>query len=270
MTAPFFHIRADGPVRPLVGVLCCNEVAERPIQAVASRFIAPLRTLSGAAVMLVPALPDMLDIEALAMRLDGLLLTGSRSNVAPSRYGRASDPATLPDERRDAVALALSARLIERGRPVFGICRGLQELNVLFGGTLRTDLSHHQRPDAEGPYSSLFDHDHDVMLTDTGLLATRIPQRRITVNSVHQQGVDRLGAGLDVEARAADDGLIEAFSASPCGAPVLGVQWHPEWDVETRSESRSYFELFGAAIRGELLVAEQRAGHPHRGRQDRA
>jgi putative glutamine amidotransferase len=243
MTFPFIRHTPSVPVKPLIGVLCCNEMAERPIQAVASRFIEPLSRISGATVLLVPALPDTLDAAVLARRLDGLLLTGSRSNVAGARYGCTSDDART-DLQRDEVALALSSAMIENGRPVFGICRGLQELNVLFGGTL-TCAPGHQR--AEVPFEALFEHEHLVTLEPGGLLAASTGLRRLTVNSVHEQGVDRLGAGLQVEA-IADDGLIEAFSANPCGRPVLAVQWHPEWNADTRPESRAFFDLIGTAL----------------------
>lgn len=236
----------------MIGVLCCNEVADRPIQAVASRFVAPLSGLSRATVLLVPALADACDAVAISERLDGLLLTGSRSNVAPGRYGAAGGGEDVGlDEQRDAVALALAERMIERGRPVFGICRGLQELNVLFGGTLSRDLggSGHHR-DGDGlSFEDLFDHHHDVTLEEGGTLAAATGARSITVNSVHRQGVDRLGGGLVVEARAVEGDLIEAFSARPCGAEVLAVQWHPEWEAESRPESRAFFGLVGAALR---------------------
>ena len=245
MTAPRFTPRSDStPLNPLIGVLCCNETADRPIQAVASRFIEPLAHISGATVVLVPALPDAADIAQLAERLDGLLLTGARSNVAGGRYGGPPCARDRLDERRDEVALALSARMIERGRPVFGICRGLQELNVLFGGTLTCDLPAHQR--SGGGYESLFDHEHDVLLEPDGMLAPALGATRLTVNSVHEQGIDRLGCDLVAEAVATDDGLVEAFTAQPCGAPVVAVQWHPEWDFAQDPLSCAIFAGFGA------------------------
>lgn len=245
MTYPFIRRAPPAPRKPLIGVLCCNEVAERPIQAVASRFIDPLSHISNATVLLVPALPDALDARALAGRLDGLLLTGSRSNVARARYG-CGEKDDRVDLQRDEVALALSAAMIERGRPVFGICRGLQELNVLFGGSL-AGTHGHQRPD--GSFEALFEHEHDVTLDPAGLLAASTGAERLTVNSVHEQGIDRLGSGLQIEAVAAEDGLIEAFSAHPCGAPVVAVQWHPEWNAAARPESRAFFRLIGHALR---------------------
>jgi putative glutamine amidotransferase len=248
-------------MKPVIGVLCCNEVFDRPIQAVASRFIEPLSRISGATVLLVPALEDVLDASALADRLDGLLLTGSRSNVAAARYGGGQGGAGRLDEQRDAVALALADRMIGKGRPVFGICRGLQELNVLFGGTLTPDLEpgRHHRAGPDLPFESLFAHMHDVTLAEHGLLASAIACRQLTVNSVHHQGIDRLGGGLKVEAVSSDDGLIEAFSANPCGATVLAVQWHPEWGGAACSSGQAFFGLLGDALRGDQSVPLRRA-----------
>lgn len=244
---PFRPRAATAPRKPLIGVLCCNEDAERPIQAVASRFIEPLARISGATVLLVPALPDASDAAELAERLDGLLLTGSRSNVAGHRYGTPCDGSRV-DERRDAVALGLSAGMIERAKPVFGICRGLQELNVLFGGTLAREVPHHQHPDEALAYEARFEHEHGVRLAAGGMLAAALGTGRLRVNSVHEQGVDRLGCDLVAEAFAEEDGLIEAFSARPCGGPVVGVQWHPEWRYQERPAGQAFFRLVGDAL----------------------
>lgn len=240
--------------KPLIGVLCCNEVAERPIQAVASRFIEPLARIAGAAVLLVPALVDSLDACAIADRFNGLLLTGSRSNVAPHLYGGGPTPTSRVDEERDTVALVLAETMIESGKPVFGICRGFQELNVLFGGSLR-DLeqgTHHDGGLETAPFHQLFDHGHHVDLTHDGKLA-RGAETRIAVNSVHEQGICRLGGGLSVEATA-PDGLIEAFSARPCGADVLAVQWHPEWDPAQSPTNQGFFTTIGSALRASVQI----------------
>ncbi len=252
MTAPFVHppYRPSEARKPVMGVLCCNEQFDRPIQSVASRFIAPLASLSGATVLLVPAVQQAFDAISLVDRLDGLLLTGSRSNVAGDRYGQGRAGSGPLDMERDEVALTLAGHMIEAGRPVFGICRGFQELNVLFGGTLApVEGPVHQR--APGPdlaFKDLFDHYHDVELSAGGLLSDAIGTARLAVNSVHGQGVDRLGGGLRVEAVACDDGLVEAFSARPCGAPVVAVQWHPEWQAAHRPEGRAFFRLIGDAL----------------------
>ena len=263
MSVPFASAGGTA-IRPVIGVLCCNEFAERPIQAVASRFIEPLSKIAGATVLLVPALIDVLDAVAVSDRLDGLLLTGSRSNVAARHYDGIDDDDGLVDDQRDLVALALAETMIERGRPVFGICRGLQELNVLFGGSLSRDLAafRHHREETGLPYHELFDHRHAVALSDGGLIATETGARTITVNSVHRQGIDRLGSGLTVEATAVDDGLIEAFSARPCGGDVLAVQWHPEWDAERRPEDRAFFDLIGRSLTRTANFGELQCASP--------
>jgi putative glutamine amidotransferase len=234
--------------RAVVGVLCCNRAIDgRNVQAAATRFVDPLVHFAGVSVLLVPAVPAAVDIIGFARLLDGLLLTGSCSNVAAARYGGDRVEAH-GDEDRDEVALRLAAAMIEAGRPVFGICRGLQELNVLFGGSLRPDVgaTGHHSGDSDTKVAALFDHHHDIDIAAGGVLAGVMGGDRCRVNSVHHQGLDRLGGGLAIEATA-PDGLVEAVSAHPCGAPVLGVQWHPEWDAATNPRSRSFFELLGAA-----------------------
>ncbi len=194
--------------KPVIGVLCCNEYFDRPIQSVASRFIDPLARYSNATVLLVPALTSGLDAVSLVDRLDGLLLTGSRSNVSVRHYGGICDGDGPTDGQRDDVAFALAANMIEAGRPVFGICRGLQELNVLFGGSLTTmaDTDRHHRPPEDGlRFEDLFDHSHEVDLVEGGTLHAEIGTKRLSVNSVHLQGIDRLGDGLKIEAIASGE-----------------------------------------------------------------
>jgi len=237
------------PLKPLVGVLCCNEFLDRPVQSVATRFVEPLVSIAQVDVLLVPALPDTVDVRSLAARLDGLLLTGSRSNVAASAYGQQSSCSNV-DLKRDRMAFALATELIEAAKPVFGICRGFQELNVLFGGSLRADVSAvHCHPEASSvDFERLFTHRHRVHVLPGGLLAeTAAEPRQIEVNSVHEQGIDRLGNGLRVEAISHGDGLIEAISTTSGGAAVLAVQWHPEWETGTCETSRTFFEKLGAA-----------------------
>jgi putative glutamine amidotransferase len=232
-------------------VLCSNRLLDgRAAQAVATRFVEPLAALGGMSVLLVPAVADAVDAVRFADLLDGLLLTGACSNLAASRYG-GIDRQGEGDEGRDEVALRLAGRMIETARPVFGICRGLQELNVLFGGTLAPDVgaAGHYRSGDPQDVAELFDHHHHVEVDRGGVLDRAIGPGRHRVNSVHHQGIDRLGAGLVVEARA-PDALVEAVSASPCGGPVVGVQWHPEWDVGSNPASAAFFRMMGGMVRG--------------------
>ncbi|MCA3711014.1 MAG: gamma-glutamyl-gamma-aminobutyrate hydrolase family protein [Phenylobacterium sp.] len=247
--------------RPVAGIICCTRtVGIEPAQAVMNRYVASAMAYADAAALLVPSMPGLMRAADVASRLDGLLLTGSPSNLDPGAYGEAADDAPGPfDPARDAMTGDLIRAMLDLGRPVFGICRGFQELNVAFGGTLRRDVSEnpdllrHHAPDEVG-FNEMFDHVHDVELTPGGVLADALGQARIRVNSVHYQGVQRLGEGLSVEAQA-DDGVVEAFSTRVNTAPVLAVQWHPEWRTGENPQSQVFFGIFGRALRGEPLVS---------------
>jgi putative glutamine amidotransferase len=251
-------------IRPVLGVICCTRtVGVEPAQAVMNRYVAAAMTYGDVAALLIPALPELMTAREVAPRLDGLLLTGSPSNVAPDRYGQGDAPdAEGPfDFGRDAMTAGLIEAMLELGRPVFGVCRGLQELNVAFGGALRRDMgkspdliAHHAPDDVS--FDGMFAHEHEVSLTQGGILQRGLAKARLTVNSVHYQGVDRLGEGLRLEATA-PDGVVEAFSAEVNGAPVLAVQWHPEWRTADNPDSQAYFRLMGRALRGEPIDADE-------------
>jgi len=231
-------------------------VGGEPAQAVIDRYMEAAVRHADAAALLIPARPDLMAATELAGRLDGLLLTGSPSNVDPDRYAGAERFGPF-DAGRDTMSLAMIDAMISAGKPVFGICRGFQELNVAFGGTLDGHVGDAGRPlphhSPEGvPIDAMFAHSHDVTLRPGGVLAKAFGRDRLRVNSVHFQGVDRLGDGLTVEATA-PDGVIEAVSAEVNGAPVIGVQWHPEWQAEKDAASLGYFKLLGQALRGEAL-----------------
>lgn len=245
--------------RPVLGVICCQRmVGSEPAQAVMERYVRAAMRYADVAALLIPSLPDLMSAADVAPRLEGVLLTGTPSNVAPHRYGEefgAEGDGGPFDEGRDEIALAMVGRMIDAGRPVFGICRGFQEINVALGGTLRRDAStsdeliRHHAPD-DVPFAAMFEHRHPVKLTEGGMLAAAYGKRALEVNSVHFQGVARLAEGLTVEALA-PDGLVEAYSARPNGAPLLAVQWHPEWGTENDPDSQTYFTLLGKALRGE-------------------
>jgi putative glutamine amidotransferase len=186
--------------------------------------------------------------------LDGVLLPGATSNIAPWRYGGApARPGTLQDEARDAAAVALAGLCIGRGLPLLAICRGFQELNVAMGGTLHPHvhevpgrLDHREDPHAD--HDAQYAPAHPVLLT--GFLERIAPAPRMMVNSLHHQGVDRLAARLRADA-VAPDGQIEAASMPGAEGFVLGVQWHPEWRWSENPLSRAIFAVFGRALRGE-------------------
>lgn len=250
--------------RPVLGLLCCTRmVGVEPAQAVMNRYVEAALAFADAAGLLVPSRPGLLRAREVAPRLDGLLLTGSPSNMTPRRYGPDVPDAEGPfDPDRDTMSAALIEAMLELGKPVFGVCRGLQELNVAFGGSLRRDMStspdliSHHAP-AEASFEELFAHSHEVSLVPGGVLSRALRRDRLEVSSVHYQGVERLGAGLTVEATA-PDGVVEAVSAEVNGAPVLAVQWHPEWDAGANPESQAFFRLLGRALRGDPLHRDTR------------
>lgn len=240
--------------RPVLGIIACNrQVGSEMAQAVMNRYVSAAMRYADVAALIVPSLPGLMAAREIAPRLDGILLTGTPSNVAPERYGDMGDNGPL-DRDRDEMVFALIDAMIGRARPVFGICRGFQEINVALGGTLRRDVSaldaplKHHAPD-DYAFDAYFEHTHSVTLSDGGLLAAAYGSRSLNVNSVHYQGVATLAPDVTTEA-IAPDGLVEAFSTTRSGAQILAVQWHPEWDAETNADSRAYFKMLGSAIRG--------------------
>lgn len=243
--------------RPVLGIIACNRiVGVEPAQAVMDRYVRAAMVHADVAALIIPSLPDLMSAAEVAPRLDGILLTGSPSNVETSRYGETQGNGPF-DPARDEIALSMVGRMVEAGKPVFGVCRGFQEINVALGGTLRRDTSEnddlirHHAPDGAS-FDAMFEHLHPVHLAAGGMLARALGKQDLTVNSVHYQGIGRLAEPLSVEARA-PDGLVEAYSARINDAPVVAVQWHPEWNTDTNSDSQAFFHLLGRALRGEAV-----------------
>ncbi len=242
--------------RPVFGIIACNRtVGIEAAQAVMNRYVEAAMRYADADAVLIPSLPELADAANIVARLDGILLTGSPSNVDARLYGEETAGDGPFDAARDTTVTRLIAATAAARRPVFGVCRGFQEINVAFGGTLRRDLAttalpHHAADDVG--FDAMFDHVHDVALTPGGVLARAINAATLSVNSVHYQGVDRLGTGLMVEARA-PDGQIEAVAATLDGAPLLAVQWHPEWATDDHADRQTFFHLLGRALRGARL-----------------
>ncbi|MCC6420006.1 MAG: gamma-glutamyl-gamma-aminobutyrate hydrolase family protein [Gemmataceae bacterium] len=204
--------------------------------------------------MMIPNLGEFFDPAGLLAGLDGLLMTGSVSNVHPRHYGLPASPEAEPhDESRDAVTLPLIRAAIEQGVPLLCICRGFQELNVVLGGTLHARV--HEVPgriDHRSPNTG--DHDvdyaarHAVRLVPDGQLRRILGRDEIQVNSLHWQGIDRLAEGLAAEGTA-PDGTIEAVAVKDARAFALGVQWHPEFKAMANPDSVRLFKAFGEAVR---------------------
>jgi putative glutamine amidotransferase len=259
--------RAPAAAMPMVGIPACVKFIDpHPFHAVGEKYITAVAEGAGAVPVLIPALGETYDLDDLIGRLDGLLVTGSSSNVEPHHYGGPpSRPGTLHDKQRDATTLPLLRRAIALGCPLLAICRGLQELNVAFAGSLHQDVHHvagmidHRAP-STAPLEAAYGPAHALNLVPGGVLARLFASREIQVNSLHSQGIDRLGAGLVVEARA-PDGLIEAVRVADAPAFALGLQWHPEWRFHDDLNSRALFTAFGDACRAR---AEQRRNRAER------
>lgn len=214
----------------------------------------------GAAPLILPSLGEAIDLEELLPRIDGVLVTGSRSNVHPAHYGVEPSERHEPyDAARDATTLPLIRLAVERGVPLFAICRGFQELNVAFGGTLMTEAQErHGSLDHRAPYDRPLDERfalaHEVSFEDDSRLAQILGARCISVNSLHRQAVDRLAPRLVVEGRA-PDGTIEAVRVADAPAFAFGVQWHPEYWASTDAPSGALFRAFGEATRQRAVHA---------------
>jgi len=240
--------------KPVIGIPADRRLlGSHWFHAVGEKYIAAIAQAADAAPVLVPALGERYLNDWLST-FDGILFTGSPSNVEPHRYqGPASDPGTWHDPERDATTLPMIEAAVSAGLPVFGICRGFQEMNVAYGGTLCQKLQEQpgyldHREDTKAPLEVQYAPIHEVELVKGGLLHGIAGQDRIKVNSLHSQGVDRLSARLVPEAKA-DDGLIEAFRVADAQSFALAVQWHPEWQVMDNPFSRALFAAFGKAGR---------------------
>ncbi|MEJ1160227.1 gamma-glutamyl-gamma-aminobutyrate hydrolase family protein [Prosthecomicrobium sp. N25] len=211
---------------------------------------------SGAMPLVLPALGGGLDLDAILDRVDGVLLTGSRSNVHPSLYGVEPAPQYEPyDPARDATTLPLIRLAIARAKPLLAICRGYQELNVALGGTLHTEIQDFEgRMDHRAPASDNNDVRyairHPIRVLPGTCIGRILGEGEVQVNSLHRQGIAELSPRLVVEA-AAPDGTIEAVRVADAAGFAVGVQWHPEYWVRSDTASSRLFKAFGDAVRAE-------------------
>jgi putative glutamine amidotransferase len=254
---------AMNPHAPVVLVPACQRTLGRhPFFVAGKKYLDAIR-LAGCVPLVVPA-ATRAELPTLLALADGLLLTGSPSNVHPSHFGEEVHDTTLPlDPARDDWTLPIIREALRRRMPLLGICRGFQEVNVALGGSLHQAV--HQQPglmDHRGkdelPVEQEYGFAHEVQVTPGGFLDQTLrgvkeyDQGRFMVNSLHGQGVKQLAPGLVVEARA-PDGVAEAFTWAPDdgqpGAFSLCMQWHPEWLAAQNPVSRRIFETFGEACR---------------------
>ena len=240
---------------PVIGISACRKQLDpHPFHVVGEKYVNAVVDGAMATPLLIPPLGAALNLDQVLDSVDGILLTGSPSNLEPYHYGYGAGEAVPPhDPQRDATTLPLITRAVEREVPLFAICRGCQEVNVAFGGTLHPkvqeceDMLDH-REDHTLPLDSQYAPAHEVYLSEDGVLQHLAGAERIMVNSLHGQGIDRLAEGLVVEA-VAPDALVEAFTIEGAGAFSLAVQWHPEWKVTENPFSMAIFGAFGEACR---------------------
>ena len=244
-------------MKPMVGISCCTKPFGpfgTPNHAASDTYVRAVDRVVDGVPVLIPANGEAADVETLLDRLDGLILTGSRSNVLPALYGGPEHAEGTPEDyNRDAVTLPLIRGAVARGIPVLAICRGLQEFNVALGGTLHQRLQDlpgridHSTP-MSGDARVRTGKAHSVRLVSGGWLQRLSGTAELAVNSLHNQGIDTLAPGLVVEA-VAPDGTIEAVRHPGAKALAVGVQWHPEYDFGHDAMSRAIFSAFGAALR---------------------
>jgi putative glutamine amidotransferase len=263
-------------LRPLVGVTACYKENGRGgwHHTVGDKYVQAAIRAVGALPVLIPAFgPELGDdasmaaaLDRLLDTLDGVLLTGSPSNVEPHHYGQTSRPGTAHDAARDATTLPLIRHAIDHAVPLFAICRGLQEVNVALGGSLH-QLVHEVdgRRDHRSPKSTDVDVNyapaHDIDIVEGGLLHRLLGERRVRVNSLHAQGVDVLAPRAKLEAVCPEDGQVEAFSVPDAPGFALALQWHPEYKALENPVSIKVFDAFAAACRAR---AAARMGAPMR------
>ena len=249
--------------RPVVGVIGNHMMVENrfAVQMVGERNMQAVADVAGALPLMFAGNPVTTDIGALLDAVDGILLTGARANVHPTRFRTEANAKHEPyDENRDAMALELIETCVARGVPVFGICRGFQEMNVAFGGSLHPEIRelpgrmNHRMPRLENGEihpdpTVVFADRHEVRLTPGGAFATLFGKDVIRVNSLHGQGILELGSRVVAEGIAEDE-TIEAIRIEGAEGFALGVQWHAEYDPERNPINRALFEAFGEALRG--------------------
>jgi len=249
------------PQKPVVGVIGSLHLIEGkfPAQRVGERNLRAVAETAGALPLMFAATPEITEIGALLDTVDGILLTGARANVHPSRFGHQAHPSSEPyDQARDAMALDLIEACVARGVPLFGICRGFQEMNVAFGGSLHPEIRelpgrmNHRAPrlpngEFHPDVEVVFAERHEVRLTPGGVFARLLGAESIRVNSLHGQGILEPGKRIVVEG-VAEDETIEAIRIAEAPGFALGVQWHAEHETQRNPINRKLFEAFGAAL----------------------
>ncbi len=241
--------------RPIVGIISNSYLIndEYPTHAGGTMNSDAVANVSGCLPMLIPTDPRFVSVEELLASCDGFLLTGGRPNVHPEEYGEpATDAHGDFDRARDAITLPLVRACVERGQPVFGICRGFQEVNVAMGGTLYPEIrdlpgrTNHRMP-ADGTLAEKFELRHVVTVQEGGAFHKVFGTTEVMTNTLHGQGIKEPGDRVVIEGHA-PDGTPEAIRVDGAPGFTLSVQWHPEWNAAEDPASRPLFKAFGEAV----------------------
>jgi putative glutamine amidotransferase len=242
--------------KPVVGIIAnlfmIND--QYPAQSSGSMNIEAIAQVAGAVPMIIPGMPDCVDIDEIMGICDGFLLTGARPNVHPEEYGHETTEAHSPFDRgRDRVALPLIRACVEAGQPILGVCRGFQEFNVAMGGTLHPEIRDlpgriNHRMDPDGTLDEKFAYTHMVHFSPGSPLTRLFGTGEVLVNSLHGQGIEDAGPRVVIEG-CAPDGTAEAITIEGAPGFAMAVQWHPEYNATLDAASKRLFEAFGAALK---------------------
>ncbi|MDG1015889.1 MAG: gamma-glutamyl-gamma-aminobutyrate hydrolase family protein [Woeseiaceae bacterium] len=246
--------------KPVIAVPACRRfMGIHPFHMVGEKYITALKDATEGLPWMIPAINDDGILDAVLAKVDGLFLTGSYSDIEPHHYqGKPSRSGTLHDPERDATVFSVTQKALDMGIPIFAVCRGFQELNVLLGGTLHQQIHEVEgffdhRENKSDPIEKQYGPAHKILLKEGSLLSNLTGQEMAIVNSLHGQGIDQIAPGLDIEA-VAEDGVIEAFKVRESISFAYAVQWHPEWQVMENPLSLALFRAFGEACRKYALA----------------
>ncbi len=241
--------------KPVVGVIAnfflIND--QYPAQATGNMNIEAIAQVTGAVPVIIPGLPDCVDIDEIREVCDGFLFTGGRPNVHPEEYGHEPTEAHGAFDRgRDRVALPLIRACVAAGQPVLGVCRGFQEFNVAMGGTLHPEIRDlpgrmNHRMDPDGTLDEKFAHCHLVKFSPGSPFIRIFGAGEVLVNSLHGQGIEEPGPRVVIEG-CASDGTAEAITIEGAPGFAMAVQWHPEYNAAADAVSKPLFETFGNAL----------------------
>ncbi|WP_296425173.1 gamma-glutamyl-gamma-aminobutyrate hydrolase family protein [Yoonia sp.] len=253
--------------RPVIGIIGNSHLINDQyiVHGAGQMNAQALSDVAGAIPIIIPTDPAVVSVAELMVTCDGFLFTGGRPNVHPEEYGEAATEAHGAFDRdRDRIALPLIRACVAQGQPIFGICRGFQEVNVAMGGTLYPEIrdlpgrdNHRMPPD--GTMEEKFQLRHEVTFAEGGPFHRLMGTRAVMTNTLHGQGIKDPGPRIVIDGHAPDS-TPEAIYVADAPGFTLSVQWHPEWNALGDPVSRPLFEAFGDACRAWAAGALRKAG----------